>query len=120
MTGLLIAIIVCVILLVIGIIFKWEEFNLLFIAFGLWFAFIYFCNKYNESHPKTPHSNYGIVVGKEAEPAGMDLNIWTLRFEYMPDRYKLILEMEDGRRVTKRIDGVGYQQTNIGDKVKYY
>lgn len=65
------------------------------------------------------HSDYGIVVGKEAEPAGMGLNMWTLKFQYMPDRYKLILNMEDGRRKEMSIDAVGYMQTNIGDRVKY-
>ena len=65
------------------------------------------------------YSNYGVVIAKEAEPAERGINPWTLKFEYRPDRYKLILQMEDGRRKEMSIDGVGYMQTNIGDRVRY-
>lgn len=66
------------------------------------------------------YSNYGIVVEKKAKPAERGINPWNLRFEYRPDRYYLILRMENGRIVEKPIDGVNYMQTNIGDKVGYW
>ena len=121
MTGLLIAMIIFGVLFILGLIFKWEEFNLVPIVLFLWLAFIYFGTLYrdNTKHERPYRSDYGIVIGKEAEPAGMGLNMWTLKFQYMPDRYKLILDMEDGRRKEMSIDAVGYMQTNIGDRVKY-
>lgn len=122
MTGLLIALIVCVVLLLLGIIFQWEHSSSFFFMLSGILAFIYFGTKCLNNLPpeaEKQYSDYGIVVAKEAEPAERGINPWNLKLEYRPDRYKLILKMEDGRRMEMKIDGVGYMQTNIGDRVKY-
>lgn len=100
-----------------------KEFGIfVYFAIGIYLFVVlhnYSLSKCDMNHtPK--YSNYGVVIEKKALPAERGINPWTLKFEYRPDRYRLILKMDNGVIREKDIDGVNYSQTNIGDRAKYY